>query len=56
MLKNVGLKRRKGTFYFVSIVYLYFLFSLYILFLYKKNILSRLRTCTLLNKKTNSIQ
>ena len=32
MLKNVGLKRRKGTFYFVPIVYLYFLFSLYILF------------------------
>lgn len=28
----------------------------YTLFLYKKNILSRLRTCTLLNKKTNSIQ
>lgn len=71
VLKNVGLKRRKGTFYFVPIVYLYFIYFIwwkkrvieveplhlnYTLFLYKKNILSRLRTCTLLNKKTNSIQ
>jgi len=32
VLKKVVSKRRKGTFYFVPIVYLYFLFSLYILF------------------------
>ena len=39
VLKNVGLKRRKGTFYFVPIVYLYFLFSLYILFDGKKRVI-----------------